>query len=394
MIVKLESDAPDLWATIGQEKALSTAAASADLDNRPFTAAEQSLIATKLCEIKAHLLEDQEFAAEQAATIEREFAYLKEAAGRTGRKDWLNILLGGLISLAIGLALDPEKARGLLRLVGTVFQSLWGMAQGAFAMTAYRYNPCSKPLSEFPPEELNVLREVSEGWFVDYKSEAISPKDFGKHLSAFANQFGGWLFVGVKEGPQKSLKADSFPGIPTADVGATLVKIREGVSAHVSPSLYFDHCIFDGPVDAIGLQARKCIISKAKAIARATKIDTVARQLRTTEPGSINVLVFINLNVSHVNLFSRWKYYTNMGGESCQTESSKKLFRCSETHRILWGRLAACGGLVGRQRAPVRELPRPPACPMGGRPDRRPAGSAAPGGPHSAIWPIASPVIL
>jgi len=50
-----ELDAPDLWATIGQEKALSTAASSASLDNRPFTAAEQSFIATKLDEIKAHL---------------------------------------------------------------------------------------------------------------------------------------------------------------------------------------------------------------------------------------------------------------------------------------------------------------------------------------------------
>ncbi len=128
--LRKEVDAPDLWATIGQEKALSTAAASADLDNRPFTAAEQKLIATKLDEIKAYLLDGQEFAAEQGAAIDREFAYLKEAAERMGRKDWLNILLGGLFGLAVSLALEPEKARGLLRLAGTVFQSLWGMAQG------------------------------------------------------------------------------------------------------------------------------------------------------------------------------------------------------------------------------------------------------------------------
>lgn len=129
-VVKSEVDAPDLWATIGQEKALSTAASSASLDNRPFTAAEQSLIATKLDEIKAYLLEGQRFAAEEAASIEREFAYLKESAQRMGRKDWLNILLGGLFGLAVSLALDPEKARGVLALAGTVFQSLWGMAQG------------------------------------------------------------------------------------------------------------------------------------------------------------------------------------------------------------------------------------------------------------------------
>jgi hypothetical protein len=128
--LRKEVDAPDLWASIGQEKALSTAAASADLDNRLFTAAEQSLIATKLDEIKAYLLEGQQFAADQAEAIEREFAYLKESAERMGRKDWLNILLGGLFGLAVTLALDPEKARELMRLAGAVFQSLWGMAQG------------------------------------------------------------------------------------------------------------------------------------------------------------------------------------------------------------------------------------------------------------------------
>ena len=55
-------------------------------------------------------------------------------------------------------------------------------------MIGYRYNPFSKPLAEFPPEDLSLLRDVSEGWFVDYKSEPLSPSAFGKHLSAFANQ--------------------------------------------------------------------------------------------------------------------------------------------------------------------------------------------------------------
>jgi hypothetical protein len=124
-----EVTAPDLWATIGQEKALSTAASSASLDNRPFTAAEQSLIATKLAEIKAYLLEGEQFDHKQAETVEREFAYLRESSERLGRKDWLNIVLGGLFGLAVTLALDPEKARGLLRLAGTVFQTLWEMGQ-------------------------------------------------------------------------------------------------------------------------------------------------------------------------------------------------------------------------------------------------------------------------
>jgi hypothetical protein len=56
--------------------------------------------------------------------------YLRESSERLGRKDWLNNLLGGLVDLAIGLALDPEKAQVLLRLAGTIFQSLWGMGHG------------------------------------------------------------------------------------------------------------------------------------------------------------------------------------------------------------------------------------------------------------------------
>jgi hypothetical protein len=130
VILKLEVDAPDLWATIGQEKALSTAASSADLDNRPFTAAEQNLIATKLDEIKAYLLEGQQFDKEQAEFVKTEFAYLRQSAARFGRKDWLRVLLGVLIGQAINLALDPAKARGLFSLAGAAFQSLWGTVQG------------------------------------------------------------------------------------------------------------------------------------------------------------------------------------------------------------------------------------------------------------------------
>jgi hypothetical protein len=125
ILVEAEVEAPDLWATIGQERALSTAA-STTLDNRPFTVAEQGLIAAKLDEIRAYLLQDQQFAAEEAEFVKRQVKYFKESSTRMGRKDWLNLLLGGLVSLAIGLALDPEKARGLLRLAGAVFQSLWG----------------------------------------------------------------------------------------------------------------------------------------------------------------------------------------------------------------------------------------------------------------------------
>jgi hypothetical protein len=127
-------------------------------------------------------------------------------------------------------------------------------------MQNYRYSPFSKPLQDIGGSDLAVLRDVSEGWFVDYKSEPISTKDFGKHISAFANQFGGWLFVGVKEGDGKSMKADAFTGIASTEVSKVLVQLREAVSRQISPPLFFEHKVIDGPVDDIGLEAGRSII--------------------------------------------------------------------------------------------------------------------------------------
>jgi hypothetical protein len=120
----------DLWVTVAEENVLSATASSASLDNSPFTAAEQLLIATRLNEIKTYLLEGQQFAAEQAKFIERRFEYFMESSTRMGRKDWLNVLFPGLFTVIVGVALAPDAARLLLRLAATAFQSLWGMAQG------------------------------------------------------------------------------------------------------------------------------------------------------------------------------------------------------------------------------------------------------------------------
>lgn len=127
-------------------------------------------------------------------------------------------------------------------------------------MTSRDYNPFSAPLHDFPPEELAKLRDVHEGWFVDYKAKPITAAKFAKSLSAFANQFGGWLFVGIQESSDNHPTAESFPGVKSADVDNVLVQVREGVSAHVSPDIYFESRIIAGPVDSIGLPDGFCIV--------------------------------------------------------------------------------------------------------------------------------------
>src|SRR5258708_12713092 len=97
------------------------------------------------------------------------------------------------------------------------------------------YNPFSKPLSDIAADDLLLLKEVYEGWFVDYKSQPLPASDFGKHLSAFANQFGGWLFIGIDEGRPKTMKAAAFPGVPKTEVDKILIQLRQVSSAHLNP---------------------------------------------------------------------------------------------------------------------------------------------------------------
>lgn len=120
------------------------------------------------------------------------------------------------------------------------------------------YNPFGKSLENIQGSDLQILLTVTEGWYVDYKQQSISLEKFAKHISSFANQYGGWLFIGIKESAE--MTAEEFNGIPTKDIAATLVKIRESISKYVNPDVYFETKIINGPVKEIGLAENKSII--------------------------------------------------------------------------------------------------------------------------------------
>jgi hypothetical protein len=125
--VRKEVDAPDLWASVVGEHALSDAASSTS-DNRLFTLSERSLIAAQLEELESNVLAGQQFQAKQAEFIEGQFAYLKDASERLGRKDWLNIALGTLVTIIVSAAFAPDQAKALLGMAGTLFQWVWSGA--------------------------------------------------------------------------------------------------------------------------------------------------------------------------------------------------------------------------------------------------------------------------
>ena len=114
------------------------------------------------------------------------------------------------------------------------------------------YRPFADNLQELPPEDLIRLRDVHEGWYAEYKGELIANRELAKSLSSFANQYGGWLFLGVAEDSDENVAA-SFPGIPKSQVQNVLDSIRNSAKDLLNPPVFYNVREFEGPIDTIGL---------------------------------------------------------------------------------------------------------------------------------------------
>ena len=122
------------------------------------------------------------------------------------------------------------------------------------------YSPFDKDIKDLQPEDLSVLRSVHEGWYVEYKREAITASATAKALSAFANTYGGWLFVGVDEAGNGTSVAGDFAGIPQQSVQNVLQQIRQAASSSLNPAPYFRTKVVTGPCQTINLASGKSII--------------------------------------------------------------------------------------------------------------------------------------
>ena len=123
----------------------------------------------------------------------------------------------------------------------------------------YRHTPFEKHLTNISANDLATLKNVYEGWYVEYKSEIIKPRDLAKSLSSFANQSGGWVFFGVSEDRNLHV-AESFPGIPDSDVSNALESIRNASKDLINPDVFYFSRVFKGPITSIGLKPGQSII--------------------------------------------------------------------------------------------------------------------------------------
>jgi hypothetical protein len=123
-----------------------------------------------------------------------------------------------------------------------------------------RYNPFEKEIAEIGCADLARLRSVAEGWYVEYKSQKVQVKNLAKSLSGFANQYGGWLLIGVEEAPDGSRVASAFPGVPAEDVSVIESALRDASRDCIRPSVFYEHRVVTGPAPEIGLPSGRSVI--------------------------------------------------------------------------------------------------------------------------------------
>lgn len=125
----------------------------------------------------------------------------------------------------------------------------------------FTYTPFpGQTLSQLSAPDLEVLRAVHEGWYVEYKRELPKPADIAKAIAGFANTYGGWLFIGVAEAGKADNVAGACPGISRADMDGALQSIRQSTAGHLNPTPHFDLHVVWGPNEAMDLPADHGVI--------------------------------------------------------------------------------------------------------------------------------------
>ncbi|MXX95293.1 MAG: ATP-binding protein [Gammaproteobacteria bacterium] len=122
------------------------------------------------------------------------------------------------------------------------------------------YSPFSKPIHELDTKDLAILKDLPEGWFIEYKREMIEPEKIAKSVAAFANTDGGWLLFGIAD-PERTSEDEMFPGIPKTDAPINRQQIVQAVSQHINPIPYFYTRVLDGPCSDINLKEDFSIIA-------------------------------------------------------------------------------------------------------------------------------------
>lgn len=114
-----------------------------------------------------------------------------------------------------------------------------------------KYNVEEVPLFErdintIESSDFDDLKNLEEGWFVEFKSSPPENSKIARNISSFANTYGGVLLFGIVE-EQKTRKVKSIDGFTLEKAQHLVLTIRQSVQAHITPIPYFESRIVEVP---------------------------------------------------------------------------------------------------------------------------------------------------
>ncbi len=103
------------------------------------------------------------------------------------------------------------------------------------------FNPFGKQIDDIETNDLKKLVDlrVSEGYFVECKSEFPEQRKTARAIASLANTDGGWYVVGVEADKQQGNTITRISGFDKSTCPDPVAKVRTAVSAHVSPAPVF-----------------------------------------------------------------------------------------------------------------------------------------------------------
>jgi hypothetical protein len=123
--VREEHEAPDIWAEFEKESELIVGEV-VDEEDRQFAPAERELLLLRLNEIRDYLIERAASNPQQVTFIDATINYLAESSERLTKRDWKNIFVNGLVTLAVALGTNPDVVRGAFALATKYIMPLLG----------------------------------------------------------------------------------------------------------------------------------------------------------------------------------------------------------------------------------------------------------------------------
>jgi len=113
------TETPDFWDGVPLPQVPDIMAATDPFvgSNAPFTPDEQEEIARRLDEVGQLVLDQFDLTSEELVAISRRLDHAEEASKRLGRKDWLMLFYGAMVSTAMTDGVPPSVIQTVLTTV-------------------------------------------------------------------------------------------------------------------------------------------------------------------------------------------------------------------------------------------------------------------------------------